>query len=1320
MEAKTVLEMKALARDRGLKRYSALRKAELIDLLRTPTPAPRRQVQPVPAPRQGAPTPVPRRQVQPVPAPRRQVQPTPAPQRQPPTPAPRQGPIPVPRRRTSRNILDEPVHDSTAALVPTSSFPARVISSTVDFAKEKVSQAIETGKRLYNSWMSYIKSFTPKVLDQTLDSFTKKIKDLYKTSPFIQVTEERSALREFVIQYTIQGLPQVDPTTFLNQVKSKVLELIASKGSSKVKLVLNLELTKEGTDETFAFNSDKQETSHPGSDNDLLYDEMSERVLENLDSFNERGSAWIFKEVKSLVLHLIEYTPLAASSYFELHDVLAKKKAIINLKNEDDNECFKWCVTRALNPIKTHPERITKTLIEQSKDLNWDGLTFPLEVKRITAFERLNPGLSVNVYEYASSKVNVIRASKVENPSHEIDLLYLTKEDSEQTLTHYALINDLSRLLASQITKHKGKVFLCRRCLNSFNSEESLANHKILCNNHKAVRIEMPPEGSTLKFKDHYMSAKVPFTAYTDFECFTKPIDTSQPNPERSSTTAYQKHTPSGYSYTIKCFDDDVMEPLTRSYTMQEEGEDVAKLFVEQLEEDVKMITRTYGKKEMLITAEEEKTFKESTHCYMCDGPFEDTKNLRPVRDHDHYNGKYRGAAHSICNLKARETQFLPVFFHNLSGYDSHLFIRNLGKTDGPISCIPNNEERFISFSKTINLKTYTDKKGKERTLTHTLRFLDSAKFLPASLDSLSANLEKDQFKNLENAFEGESRELLKRKGVYPYDYMDSFERLSETQLPPKESFYSRLNDSHISDEDYAHARKVWKAFGCQTMRDYHDLYLKTDVMLLADVFETFRDMSMTNYGLDPCWCYTLPGLSWQAMLKITKVELELLSDPDMLLMFEQGVRGGVSSIMHRYSKANNKYQGADFNPNEPSRYLQYLDANNLYGWSMSQPLPCGGFKWMDENELESWYDRTCILEVDLEYPTSLHEKHNEYPLAPERLTINKVEKLIPNLNNKVRYVLHHKNLKQYLSLGLKLTKIHRGIRFEERPWLKDYIDLNTSLRAKATNNFEKDFFKLMNNSVFGKTMENIRNRVNIELVNDRARAKKLAAKPNFEHCTIVDEDLVALNMNKTKIKFDKPVYVGMAILDLSKTLMYDFHYAYMKQKYGERAKLLFTDTDSLCYQIQTDDFYNDISPDVQRLFDTSNYPIDHPSGIPTGLNKKVLGMFKDECSGQVMTEFVGLRAKLYAYKMHEGAEGKRCKGIRQGVVKNKISIEDYKECLFSGKVQHRVMNVIRSRNHNITTETVNKIALSANDDKRVILEDGVHTRAIGHWRNAS
>jgi len=239
----------------------------------------------------------------------------------------------------------------------------------------------------------------------------------------------------------------------------------------------------------------------------------------------------------------------------------------------------------------------------------------------------------------------------------------------------------------------------------------------------------------------------------------------------------------------------------------------------------------------------------------------------------------------------------------------------------------------------------------------------------------------------------------------------------------------------------------------------------------------------MDNYKLDPAWYFTSPGLAWDAALKLTGVELELLSDYDMALMIKHGIRGG--TISNRHGVANNRYMGESFDRKKPSSFITYLDANNLYGWAMSKPLPAHGFEWMTEEELDNWRSTPCILEVDLEYPEELHDLHNDYPLAPESVKLegSTVHKLIPNLNDKHHYAVHYENLKLYESLGLKVSRVHRGIKFKESAWLKNYIDLNTSLRTKASNDFEKDFFKLMNNSVFGKTMENIENRVDVRLV---------------------------------------------------------------------------------------------------------------------------------------------------------------------------------------------------------------------------------------------
>ena len=408
------------------------------------------------------------------------------------------------------------------------------------------------------------------------------------------------------------------------------------------------------------------------------------------------------------------------------------------------------------------------------------------------------------------------------------------------------------------------------------------------------------------------------------------------------------------------------------------------------------------------------------------------------------------------------------MVFHNLTGYDAHLFIRELAKYTTGMGVIAKNTEDYISFSIKAEVDKYIDKEGNERMKEMELRFIDSIKFMSSSLDSLVNNLARGghEFWGFEN-YNDPQRELLIRKGIYPYEYMDSWNKFKETSLPSIEKFYSNLNMSGVSDGDYEHACRVWREFGIRNMGKYHDLYLRTDVVLLANVLESFRRVCLENYGLDPSHFYTAPGLAWKACLKKTGIRLELLLDPDMLLMFERGIRGGITQSVHRWAAANNPNMGSEYDKRKPTKYLQYLDANNLYGWVMSQPLPAGEFRWIelgDRNpktileELVEKRDHGYLLEVDVAYPRELHDNHNDLPFMCDRMKINGVEKLVPNLYYKCKYVIHIKALKQAIDHGLVLERIHRCIEFKQSAWKKEHIDFNTRLRTAAKNDFEKDF----------------------------------------------------------------------------------------------------------------------------------------------------------------------------------------------------------------------------------------------------------------------
>ena len=409
-----------------------------------------------------------------------------------------------------------------------------------------------------------------------------------------------------------------------------------------------------------------------------------------------------------------------------------------------------------------------------------------------------------------------------------------------------------------------------------------------------------------------------------------------------------------------------------------------------------------------------------------------------------------------------------------------------------------------------------------------------------------------------------------------------------------------------------------------------------------------------------------------------------------------------------------------DYNNNEESSYIQYLDANNLYGWAMSKKLPTNGFKWIDNNEINEDFRKNCnendtkgyIFEVDVEYPKRLHELHSDLPFLSERIEVNKCKKLVCNLFNKKKHVAHINTLKQALNHGLKSEKIHRVIEFNQEAWLKPYIDMNTELRKEAKNNFEKDLFKLMNNSVFGKMMENIRKHRH-KATKNRQKRSKLVSEPNYHTINLISEDLSITEMKKTKVKMNKPIYLGLSILEISKTLMYEFWYDYMKPKYNNDVKLCYMDTGSFIMNIKTNDFYKDISNDVENRFDTSNYEINRP--LPTGKNKKIIGLMKDELGGKIIMEFITLRPKTYSFLTDDGKEDKNAKGTKKCLIKKKIKFNDYKKCLFNDELILKSQQRFISKKHDVYTENINKIALSNNDDKRIVSSNKISSYPYGY-----
>lgn len=1140
-----------------------------------------------------------------------------------------------------------------------------------------------------------------------------------------------------------------DPEEFLLTTKQKLIPVLINKLREYINFKFNMELfavyvkttcekdDDDDDDEMYdlkSFNT-KMVTILAATDLDTTYQDMSQIIITKMSEFQERDSGWSLVYISHIEINVNKYSPLGGSSFIALNKKIQNKKACININN-DDEYCFKWAVISALVQPEAHASRmssygiedITASVIELPNQncVNFSGLAFPLKVSDIAIFEKNNPNISVNVFGVddidQETIIGPFYCTQKEKTVH-INLLLLQQEDRK----HYLWIKNISRLLRSQFTSdYHGEFLLCNQCLLKFTSTEQFNIHHSECN--RMVTIMPSLENSKISFTHYEREIKVPFVIYADSECILQDVNTCFSAPDTSTTTNIQEHIPCAFAYYIKCTHNSNLDIL-RVYS----GIDSAEKFVKGLVDDIRQLYQNVIMKPKPmnpVTADQIKFLEETTVCSICKKDFKNGDEI--VIDHCHFTGDMRGKAHNICNLNYRIPKFFPIFFHNFSGYDCHLFIKALSAIEGDINVIPQNKELYITLSKRISVGI-TDVNN--QSVTVELRFLDSFRFMSSSLENLAKNLsDTKDYECTWNYFKNKQKfSLAIQKGILPYEYLNSWERLDETDLPPKVSFNSRLTNSECSTEEYEHAKKVWITFQCKTIWDYLKVYLITDVLLLTDVFENFRKICYNIYKLDPCRYYTAPGLSFDSMLKYTNIELELLTDINMHTFIKRGIRGGITQCSHRHSIANNKYMGDMYNSNKPTSYLMYLDVNNLYGWAMSQPLPYGDFKWVMPDELNNFSNKLqeisanadvgYILEVDLEYPEQLHDSHNDLPFCAEnKCSLNsKIPKLIPDLNYKTKYIIHYRNLQQCLSQGLKLKKIYRVLQFKQSCWLKTYIDLNTQYRAKAKNDFEKNFFKLMNNSVYGKTMENVDKRKDVKIVTEwenrgrRLGARALIAKPNFHSLAHFTPDMVAVQLNRVKTCYDKPIYLGFTILETSKYLMYDFHYSYMKPKYKQNLILNYMDTDSFIYTIFTNDFYDDIRKDVNAYFDTSDYDINNPFNIPC-VNKKVVGLMKDENCGRIMCEFIGLRPKMYSIDTLESKVIKKAKGVKRTAVES-LNLINYRDCLYKKKIVYKDMYVFRSKMHVIYTQRINKVSLSYLDDKRYIKDDLVSTYAWGHYK---
>lgn len=1131
-----------------------------------------------------------------------------------------------------------------------------------------------------------------------------------------------------------------------------------------------------------------------------------------VEEFIELGSNFNFVSVLKFLVTFAENIHYNAGEEVILPALLQRKmKCIFNVPG--NTKCFK-------RSVHLHPElrpafpnisarSLAKLLSKRSyyenvflsNPLNWSGIDFPFSISQVKKFERQNPSVGLTIIAYDDDRelekpdplprnavddtIDAVVSAIREEDNGESDEVFLTPTQSRTKLrndvrekcfplytckedrpirvdllmvltpngSHFLFIKSLQQLLYTSTRTGKE---VCRFCLQQFTRGRIYDEHVRYCAILGNQKTSFPQE-KFLRFSHFNRTIKMPNLAFLDFESTIGSIPFIETN-----TTRLAVHSPGAYSYV--CVDHNNEIKAKKAYHARGD-ENVAKKVITELVQLSERLSKETEEREaqsrttMTFTPQQEAQlrdpeFRRQQSCYFCHEKFNHFEKVH--RHHCHLTFQFVGLAHGKCNMAARvKKNELVIVVHNFKGYDSKLILEGLNNHDliEDVEVIANNSEKF-------NCVFLKSKSGQ------TLRFIDSMSFFPASLATLAEGLAPEDFKITRKAFEEFDVELLLRKGVYCYSYVDSPERYGELCLPPIESFKNDLTGDDISPAEYAHAQRVWDSFGCQTLGDYTSLYCLSDTTILADYFLRVREIIFDSYGLDMAHYFSLPMLSFDATLKVTGVHLENIQDPTMYNFFEASIRGGLVSVGDlRAAEANNpQVAPGDFNPNLPTSWLLYLDENNLYGYCLTDKLPLKDYKWVEAADLETFRanpleyltsldeDTGCFVELDIEIPAELHEKLNIYPPCPYKRTVDiseisesmrdlaeelqipistyNCERLMADFHPRKNYITHGCNLRYWIELGCRVTVIHRAVRFTQSAWLKPLIDFNTAKRQAAQTQVEKDFWKLASNAIFGKFVENKRARVNVRIICDRKRALKFNKKPTVQNVKIIHSNLVLLTLTKLEVVLDRPIAVGSSCLELSKLHMFKFIYDFVYPKYGKNAKLIYSDTDSFALYVETDNIYEDMKGAEGSMFDLSKYDQNDAffGRYYSDRNANRLGALKDELPNAIITQFVVNKPKQYAVRyikrnvdsetglnVYTTDYKQTAKGIPKRALKRTYNFDDFVEAIGSPKNSIVTSKSIRSFDQKLFTVESKRRGVNGFDVKRFILPDMITTLAYNH-----
>ena len=1027
------------------------------------------------------------------------------------------------------------------------------------------------------------------------------------------------------------------------------------------------------------------------NDLDIMTDLDNE--IENRDM---EGAGWNVQGINHLKIYFHKTNPINGMTYKKFP---IRTNSILNIQN-NDTYCFLWSILASIHPVDKDPHRVSKYIPYQN-ELNINDIDFTngLKITDINKFENLNNQLSINVFEYTTDEEN----------DYKLVPLYISKNIENRRIidlilykNHYILLKKLHVFIG----KHDN-IYVCRNCLSSYSVQSELTIHKKLCGN-KNKSVYIPSKESHVKWNKYYQKMPIYSIIIADFEARNEPINNQDNDTSKTIDVCKQIPSCNGF-YVINKINN---LAIKMDYYKSSFGENNVKWFLNKIS-NIEFQMGEFFKQNLKpkITTKSEKSFLKSNNCWLCDNNFENINDK--VRHYCKMTGRYLGAAHQTCIdyvNKVNLHKFIPVLYHNFSKYDCHMFFNELINSKvytNNISIIPRTNEEYMS----VNYGC--------------IKFLDSMRFLTTSLEKLTESLKDEDYIHLKRHFPNHWM-LLKNKLAYPYEFyktLEDYEKPIEELLESgNEAYFSKTKNKIPDQEEIDRTNQIIKLFNIKNGKELTELYNKADVILLADIFEKFIEVSKTEFGINPLYNISLPGTTWSNGLKYTKIELELIKNVDLFQMFESGIRGGISGVFgDRYIESDN------------NTVLLHVDMNNLYGFAMLCHLPTGNFQIYENNCItESFINKVLdthdcsntgyVLIVDLMYPDNIKYKTKNFPLCPENITIDPVNykqymkehepnpnrptnKLICDQTNKEYYIVHYRNLKFYLRMDMIIKKVHRIVSFDQSPWLAKYIDYNTKKRAEADSDFMKDYHKNLICSFFGKTMEDVRNRIKVEFLKNTNERKILQFQSRLDfdgiHKSYQDYDSYTFKSNV--VKMEKPIYLGFCILELSKLLMYETYYDKLQKYFGiDGIQIHYQDTDAYIMSIKTKDIVNDLSnlQNQYKIFDFSNLSKEHK--LFSNEYKKIPGYLKIETPKSLyIDKFVCLRSKCYAYMSKLDGYENKFKGIVKGY-KKEISFDQYYKCLNNQTYDKTCKQFcIRSHDHDMYLQQITKKSLSPFDDKR-------------------